>query len=127
MVNLGLSKVDDAVAAKHPGLQQYAACQSYAFMKGTASFILGTAGLFIVQRVLQKRMPYPLQWNLLVSIFASSVFSYSVTRWETRKCTDLWLFLETGKVPDRNSPQEETSTLTSPAKPKVTQFGDVMD
>ncbi len=23
------------------GLQQYAACQSYAFMKGTASFILG--------------------------------------------------------------------------------------
>ncbi|XP_056600848.1 transmembrane protein 141 [Triplophysa dalaica] len=127
MVNLGLSKVDDAVAAKHPGLQQYAACQSYAFMKGTASFILGTAGLFIVQRVLQKRMPYPLQWNLLVSIVASSVFSYSVTRWETRKCTDLWLFLETGKVPDRNSPQEETSTLTSPAKPKVTQFGDVMD
>ncbi|XP_057218755.1 transmembrane protein 141 [Triplophysa rosa] len=77
MVNLGLSKVDDAVAAKHPGLQQYAACQSYAFMKGTASFILGTASLFFVQRALQKRMPYPLQWNLLVSIVASSVFSYS--------------------------------------------------
>ncbi|KAI7812934.1 putative transmembrane protein 141-like [Triplophysa rosa] len=115
MVNLGLSKVDDAVAAKHPGLQQYAACQSYAFMKGTASFILGTASLFFVQRALQKRMPYPLQWNLLL-------FS-----WETRKCSDLWLFLETGKVPDRNSPRKCTLTLTSHAKPKVTQFGDVMD
>ncbi|XP_059402086.1 transmembrane protein 141 [Carassius carassius] len=107
MVNLGLTKVDDAVAARHPGLQQYAACQSYAFMKGTASFILGTAGLFFAQQALQKRIPYPLKWNLLVSIVSSSVFSYSVTRWETMKCSDLWLFLETGNVPDRNSPKEE--------------------
>ncbi|XDV20040.1 hypothetical protein PO909_025422 [Leuciscus waleckii] len=106
MVNLGLTKVDDAVAAKHPGLQQYAACQSYAFMKGTASFILGTAGLFFAQRVLQTRIPYPLQWNLLLSIASSSVFSYTVTRWETMKCSDLWLYLETGSVPDRNSPSK---------------------
>ncbi|KAG9471367.1 hypothetical protein GDO78_015109 [Eleutherodactylus coqui] len=42
MVNLGLSKVDDSVAAKHPGLKAYAACQSQAFMKGVATFI--TAG-----------------------------------------------------------------------------------
>lgn len=28
----------------------------------------GTTGLFFAQRALQKRIPYPLQWNLLVSI-----------------------------------------------------------
>lgn len=127
MVNLGLTKVDDAVAAKHPGLQQYAACQSYAFMKGTASFILGTAGLFFAQRALQKIMPYPLQWNLLVSIVSSSVFSYSVTRWETMKCSDLWLYLETGIVPDRNSAKEEPQTPATPADPKVTRYGDVLE
>ncbi|KAL1274430.1 hypothetical protein QQF64_027244 [Cirrhinus molitorella] len=145
MVNLGLTKVDDAVVAKHPGLQQYAACQSYAFMKGTASFILGTAGLFFAQRALQKRIPYPLQWNILVSVVSSSVFSYSVTRWETMKCSDLWLFLETGNVPDRNSSskrkknttameykntiqtEEEPQVPARPADPKVTQYGDVME
>ncbi|KAM9642869.1 transmembrane protein 141 isoform 1-T1 [Trichechus inunguis] len=39
MVNLGLSRVDDAVAAKHPGLGEYAACQSNAFMKGVVTFV----------------------------------------------------------------------------------------
>nr|KAF6280380.1 transmembrane protein 141 [Pipistrellus kuhlii] len=71
MVNLGLSRVDDAVAAKHPGLGEYAACQSSAFMKGIVT---------------------------LVTV-AGSLASYGVTRVETQKCSDLWLFLETGKLP----------------------------
>ncbi|KAG8010727.1 hypothetical protein GBF38_009919 [Nibea albiflora] len=96
MVNLGLSKVDDAVAAKHPGLQRYAACQSCAFMKGTASFIL----------------------------VGSSVGSYAVTRWETQKCSDLWLLLETGKVPDRSPPQ--VSIPEEPKGPEKTKYGDIM-
>ncbi|XP_056443953.1 transmembrane protein 141 isoform X1 [Gadus chalcogrammus] len=100
MVNIGLRRVDDALAAKHPGLQQYAACQSSAFMKGTGTFLLGTAGFFVLQKALQKRLPYALQWNLLVSFVASSVGSYAVTRWETRKCTELWLLLEKGEIPD---------------------------
>ncbi|XP_047554958.1 transmembrane protein 141 isoform X2 [Lutra lutra] len=41
MVNLGLSRVDVAVAAKHPGLGEYAACQSKAFVKGIFSFVAG--------------------------------------------------------------------------------------
>ncbi|CAF99181.1 unnamed protein product, partial [Tetraodon nigroviridis] len=102
MVNLGLSRVDDAVAAKHPGLESYAACQSHAFMKGTGTFILGTVSLFAIQKVLQRKLPYSLQWNLLVSIVTSSFGSYAVTRWETQKCSDLWMLLETGKVPDRS-------------------------
>ncbi|XP_075899747.1 transmembrane protein 141 [Nelusetta ayraudi] len=125
MVNIGLSKVDDAVAAKHPGLQSYAACQSHAFMKGTGTFILGAISLFGAQKVLQKRLPYPLQWNLLVSIVASSVGSYAVTRWETQKCTDLWMFLETGKVPDRSPPQ--VSKPEESERSAKTKYGDVME
>ncbi|XP_037547735.1 transmembrane protein 141 [Nematolebias whitei] len=125
MVNLGLRKVDDAVAAKHPGLQSYAACQSRAFMKGTGTFLLGVAGFFTVQKALQKKLPYPLQWNLLISIVASSLCSYAVTRWETQKCSDLWLMLETGKVPDRSPapvPQLEASQ-----GPQKTKYGDAME
>lgn len=128
MVNLGLTKVDDAVAAKHPGLASYAACQSHAFMKGTGTFIIGAASLFAIQKVLQRKLPYPLQWNLLVSIVGSSLGSYAVTRWETQKCSDLWLLLETGKVPDRSPPQ--VSKPEVPKEPKEsgkTKYGDVME
>ncbi|XP_028274002.1 transmembrane protein 141 [Parambassis ranga] len=125
MVNVGLSKVDDAVAAKHPGLQSYAACQSHAFMKGTGTFALGVAGLFAIQKGLQKRLPYPLQWNLLISIVASSVGSYAVTRWETQKCSDLWILLETGTVPER-SPPTVTQADESKGSGK-TKYGDVME
>ncbi|XP_062844980.1 transmembrane protein 141 [Trichomycterus rosablanca] len=123
MVNLGLRKVDDAVVEKHPGLEQYAACQSRAFMKGSASFIVGTASLFLAQLAIQKKLKYPLQWNLLISIVTSSVLSYSVTRHETMKCTDLWLFLESGGLSDSSQPKQEA--LTPP--PKVTKYGDTME
>ncbi|XP_051907774.1 transmembrane protein 141 isoform X1 [Hippocampus zosterae] len=123
MVNLGLTRVDDELVAKHPGLERYAACQSYAFMKGTGSFILGAVGLFALQKILQKRLAYPLQWNLLVSIVASSVGSYAVTRWETQKCSDLWLLLETGKVPDRLQPQSTGKSLAESAVQYVRRTG----
>ncbi|XP_047554971.1 transmembrane protein 141 isoform X10 [Lutra lutra] len=72
MVNLGLSRVDVAVAAKHPGLGEYAACQSKAFVKGIFSFVAVTG----------------------------SVASYWVTRVESHRCSNLWLFLETGQLPE---------------------------
>ncbi|KAJ0057295.1 hypothetical protein NL108_002243, partial [Boleophthalmus pectinirostris] len=50
------------------GLQSYAACQSHAFMKGTGTFILGATGLFAAQKALKTKLPYPLQWNLLISV-----------------------------------------------------------
>ncbi|KAJ8347002.1 hypothetical protein SKAU_G00284030 [Synaphobranchus kaupii] len=127
MVNLGLSKVDDAVATKHPGLQQYAACQSHAFMKGTGSFVLGTGVLFSLQNLLQKKLPYRLQWNLLLSIVTGSVCSYLVTRSETLKCSDLWMYLETGNYPDRTPHTEEPAEPTDPSGPRTTQYGDVME
>ncbi|XP_072422351.1 transmembrane protein 141 isoform X3 [Chiloscyllium punctatum] len=73
MVNLGLRRLEDSVAAKHPALQEYAACQSHAFMKGVGTFIL----------------------------VAGSLMSYVVTRLETQKCSNLWVYLETGTMPHR--------------------------
>jgi len=127
MVNLGLTKVDDALAAKHPGLQQYAACQSHAFMKGTGTFVLGTAALLAIQKALQMKIPYPFQWSLLISVAASSVGSYAVTRWETQKCSDLWILLETGKVPIRSPPAPEMLKSEEQTGPKKTAYGDVME
>ncbi|XP_075435233.1 transmembrane protein 141 isoform X2 [Ascaphus truei] len=68
MVNLGLSRVDDVVAAKHPGLPEYARCQSHAFMKGMGTFITGTGAALIIQKVLNTKLPYPLQWTILISV-----------------------------------------------------------
>ncbi|XP_075026267.1 transmembrane protein 141 isoform X1 [Calonectris borealis] len=143
MVNLGLRRVEDSVAAKHPALQQYAACQSHAFMKGIGTFLAGTAwpgsprcppappgrspGLraagraaragpwpvtaprprvsagsgaaFAVQKLVNKKLPYSLQWSLLLAGATGSLASYVVTRAETQKCSDFWIYLETGKSP----------------------------
>ncbi|XP_052037819.1 transmembrane protein 141 isoform X4 [Apodemus sylvaticus] len=79
MVNLGLSRVDDAVAARHPGLEEYAACQSNAFMKGVFTFVT----------------------------VVGSVTSYRVTRMECQKCSNLWLFLETGQLPKDMSTEQD--------------------
>ncbi|XP_073412154.1 transmembrane protein 141 isoform X2 [Dendrobates tinctorius] len=98
MVNLGLSRVNDTVAAKHPGLRGYAACQSQAFMKGVVTFITGTGAALVVQSVFRKQLRYPVQWNILLSVVAGSVASYVVTKRETEKCTDLWIYLEKGQI-----------------------------
>ncbi|KAM6047558.1 transmembrane protein 141 isoform 2-T2 [Chlamydotis macqueenii] len=99
MVNLGLRKVDDSVAAKHPALQQYAACQSHAFVKGIGTFLAGSGAAFAVQKVVNKKLPYSLQWSLLLAAATGSIASYVVTRAETQKCSDFWIYLETGKPP----------------------------
>nr|XP_028589268.1 transmembrane protein 141 isoform X1 [Podarcis muralis] len=130
MVNVGLSRVDEAVAAKHPGLQEYTACQSYAFMKGMGTFITVSGMAFALQKFIRK-IHYPLQWNILLSFVAGSVASYTVTRWETQRCSDLWIFLENKQpsVPDvakekvpHLDPQKETE-----AGAKRNKYGDVMD
>ncbi|XP_055369465.1 transmembrane protein 141 isoform X2 [Betta splendens] len=107
-------------SSKQKGLKTYAACQSQAFMKGTVSFILGAAGLFAIQTAFQRKFPYPFQWNVLISVVAASVGSYTVTRWETQKCSDLWLLLETGQVPDRSAQVPKPDE--SQQRPKSTKF-----
>ncbi|CAI9566741.1 unnamed protein product [Staurois parvus] len=94
MVNLGLSRVDDEVAARHPGLSGYASCQSQAFMKGVVTLVTGTVTVMLIQSALKRRLPYAMKWNILLSVVAGSVASYAVTRRETEKCSRLWIYLE---------------------------------
>ncbi|NXU53440.1 TM141 protein, partial [Turnix velox] len=54
---------------------------------------------FAAQKLLNKKVPWSLQWSLLLAAAAGSVASYVVTRAETRKCSDFWIYLETGKSP----------------------------
>uniref|UniRef100_A0A8B9QV31 Transmembrane protein 141 n=2 Tax=Anas TaxID=8835 RepID=A0A8B9QV31_ANAPL len=98
MGNLGLQRVDESVAARHPALRQYAACQSHAFMKGIGAFVAGSGAAFAVQKLVNKKLPYALQYNLLLSVAAGSLASYMVTKAETQKCSDFWIYLE-GQVP----------------------------
>ncbi|KAF2980925.1 hypothetical protein EK904_003949 [Melospiza melodia maxima] len=59
----------------------------------------------------RQKLPYSLQWSLLLA--AGSLGSYVVTRAETQKCSNFWIYLETGK-----SPQEfaVTGGLSQPAE-----------
>ncbi|XP_056361419.1 transmembrane protein 141 [Oenanthe melanoleuca] len=113
MVNLGVRRVEDDVAAKHPALQQYAACQSHAFVKGIGTFLAGSGAAFAVQKLARQKLPYTPQWSLLLAAAAGSLGSYVVTRAETQKCSNFWIYLETGK-----SPQElaVTDGMSQPAE-----------
>lgn len=85
------------------GLGEYASCQSKAFVKGLFTFVTGTGATLGLQMFIQRKFKYPFQWNVLVAVVAGSVASYWVTRVESQKCSNLWLFLETGQLPTDTS------------------------
>ncbi|XP_032829218.1 transmembrane protein 141 isoform X1 [Petromyzon marinus] len=134
MVNIGLARVDDSVAERHPGLQSYSACTSFALMKGTAVLVLGTTGMLFLQSLLKKRLPYGFQWNILTSVLVSSAVSYSITRREVGKCGENWIRFEKGELP-----QDLTNAVGRPegASPSAgsehetatgrTKYGDVLE
>nr|XP_023485168.1 transmembrane protein 141 isoform X1 [Equus caballus] len=114
MVNLGLSRVDDAVAAKHPvgwvqvswGVETSPSCLTLTpqqvapgCLSAGAGSPAGSGVTFGLQMFIQRKFPYPFQWNVLVAVVAGSVASYWLTRVESQKCSNLWLFLETGQLP----------------------------
>ncbi|NWU70294.1 TM141 protein, partial [Pterocles burchelli] len=52
-----------------------------------------------LQQLAGRRLPYRPQWSLLLATAVGSIASYVVTRAETQKCSDFWIYLETGKSP----------------------------
>uniref|UniRef100_U3JQH2 Uncharacterized protein n=1 Tax=Ficedula albicollis TaxID=59894 RepID=U3JQH2_FICAL len=80
-----------------PHLHRYAACQSHAFVKGIGTFLAGSGAAFAVQKLARQKLPYSPQWSLLLA--AGSLGSYVVTKAETQKCSNFWIYLETGKSP----------------------------
>uniref|UniRef100_A0AAF6YZE7 Transmembrane protein 141 n=1 Tax=Bos taurus TaxID=9913 RepID=A0AAF6YZE7_BOVIN len=107
MVNLGLSRVDDAVASKHPvgwvpGVRRShpdSPASGASSPARSAGSLEGTGATFGLQMLVQRKLPYPFQWKVLLAVVAGSVASYWVTRVESQKCSNLWLFLETGQLP----------------------------
>uniref|UniRef100_A0A8V1AGU7 Transmembrane protein 141 n=1 Tax=Gallus gallus TaxID=9031 RepID=A0A8V1AGU7_CHICK len=107
---------------------------------GTARLAVraGSGAAFAVQKLVNRRLPYALQWNLLLSVAAGSLASYTVTRAETQKCSDFWIYLETGMSPRERSvadgvPQpadnllspEDAESVSPPVRRN--KYGDVVE
>ncbi|NXB98650.1 TM141 protein, partial [Orthonyx spaldingii] len=56
-----------------------------------------SAAAFAMQKLARQKLPYSPQWSLLLAAAAGSLGSYVVTRAETQKCSNFWIYLETGK------------------------------
>uniref|UniRef100_A0A8C3FUA9 Transmembrane protein 141 n=1 Tax=Chrysemys picta bellii TaxID=8478 RepID=A0A8C3FUA9_CHRPI len=83
---------------EHAGCDREVSCRNC--IHTHAGLVLtGISAAFVLQKLINKKLPYPLQWNVLLSVVAGSVASYTVTRVETRKCSNLWIYLETGQSP----------------------------
>ncbi|NXK95218.1 TM141 protein, partial [Formicarius rufipectus] len=93
---------------------------------------------FAVQKLARQKLPYSPQWSLLLAAVAGSLASYLVTRTETQKCSDFWIYLETGKSPQElamtgrvSQPTENllsTEDRDSTAPPvRRNRYGDVVE
>lgn len=83
----------------------------------------GTGSALVIQSVFRKRLPYPPQWNILLSVVAGSVASYVVTKRETEKCNNLWIYLEKGQISQlHDAGQQEISDST-----KENKYGDSIE
>ncbi|NXY49192.1 TM141 protein, partial [Ceuthmochares aereus] len=67
---------------------------------------------FAVLQLVRRRLPSSPQWSLLLATAAGSLASYVVTRAETQKCSDFWIYLETGKSPQDLAMAERVSKPT---------------
>lgn len=50
--------------------------------------------LFFAQKLLAKRLPYPLNGNILVSSLVACAVSYKVTKDRTEQCQAAWMAFE---------------------------------
>ncbi|NXG15069.1 TM141 protein, partial [Grallaria varia] len=93
---------------------------------------------FAVQKLARQKLPYGPQWGLLLAAATGSLASYVVTRAETQKCSDFWIYLETGKSPQElavtgrvSQPTENllsTEDRDSVAPPvRRNRYGDVVE
>ncbi|XP_048669264.1 transmembrane protein 141 isoform X2 [Marmota marmota marmota] len=74
--------------------------------------LAGTGMTIGLQMFIQRKFPYPMQWSVLMAVVAGSVASYGVTRVESQKCSNLWLFLETGQLPrDRGTGGDQDTNM----------------
>ncbi|KAI9579782.1 transmembrane protein 141 [Glossina fuscipes] len=79
---------------KHPGFDSYMNCMTRALFTGLASFCLGFSGTYFAQKVIQKKLYYPLQYNILISVLTATGIAYHLTSIRTKSCQAAWMAAE---------------------------------
>lgn len=78
----------------HPGFDSYMECMSRSLFTGLATFWLGFSGCYFTQKIIQKKLTYPRQWNILISSLVAVGLSYKVTADRTKSCQAAWMAAE---------------------------------
>ncbi|NXX99678.1 TM141 protein, partial [Centropus bengalensis] len=93
---------------------------------------------FAAVQLVRSWLPSSPRWNLPLAAAAGSLASYVVTRAETQKCSNFWIYLETGKSPQElamagvasqpaeNLPGLEDRENEAPP-PRRNKYGDVVE
>lgn len=109
-----IRKLKDQQRDKHPGFDNYLECMTRALFSGLSAFTLGKteivlwkfpirsnssvflgfSSVYFIQKFVQKRFPYPIKTNVLISTLVGTVAAYKVTSDRTKSCQAGWLAAE---------------------------------
>ncbi|XP_053673544.1 transmembrane protein 141 [Anopheles nili] len=84
----------DQQREKHPGFDSYIECMSRSLFTGLATFTLGFSGVYFLQQIGQRYLPYTKKVNILVAVIVATGASYKVTSDRTRACQARWMAVE---------------------------------
>ncbi|XP_066837036.1 transmembrane protein 141 isoform X1 [Anser cygnoides] len=126
MVNLGLRRVEESVAAKHPvgaarpprrgwGGREPGRCPDGVSAGAAAVRGVPVPRLHEGHRHLPGRQRSRFR---RAEAAAGSLASYMVTKAETQKCSDFWIYLETGKSPRERAMADGVSQPTENLSPE---------
>lgn len=106
-------RLKDQYREKHPGFEHYLECMTRAYLSGLTGFTLGLclssdnlfrnsiptvstgfASVYFSQKLVQRRFPYPLKFNILISTLVGITASYKITSDRTKSCQSGWLAAE---------------------------------
>ncbi|XP_017856112.1 PREDICTED: transmembrane protein 141 [Drosophila arizonae] len=79
---------------KHPGFDGYLDCMTRALFTGLASFCLGFAGTYFIQKTVQRKIRYPSKYNILISSLVATGVAYQTTTTRTKSCQAAWMAIE---------------------------------
>lgn len=89
-----IRKLKEQQKDKHPGFGSYLECMTRALFTGLAGFTLGFSSIYFTQKLIQRRLPYALQTNILISTLTGSAVAYKLTSDRTKSCQAAWLAAE---------------------------------
>ncbi|XP_077987166.1 transmembrane protein 141-like [Glandiceps talaboti] len=136
MVLIGLEDVDHETAKKYPGLDNYATCQSKAFVIGMSTSVVGAGAGYSVFKYLQSRYRIPVKFNIAFAAGGAIIVGYIAASTATKQCQKMWLLdaERQGKVSEdrfrvlQNQAKVQESTIPIPDEPAIakTKYGDYL-